>query len=210
MVKNCLKLAILLTIIVATPIFVLRALPYSDRAVAALIQENCPAPCFMRIRPGMTTMQEAVYYLQSHPWVANGRDGFSSQVRSAVFYDAGLPRTIIDVRWTEGAPQWIDGTQRGAVLVEDRDVLDIAVGTHLSLGEIVLAFGDPDESWFLASNSPSGRRFEYIAWYETERMLVSAEGLCPTRRYYTFPVRIRFRPASPGHSESASKASVCR
>ena len=210
MVKYCLKPAILLTVILALPIFVLRALPYEDHMIRDLISETCPAPCFMGIRPGVTTMQEAVYVLQSHTWVANGRDGFSALVRSAVFYDAAIPRTTIEMRWSAAAPSWINGEQRGSITVEDRGVRDINIETHLSLGEMMLAFGEPDDSWFIISSHTSGRRFEYIAWYASERMLIRAEGLCPLRRYYNFPVHILFRPDAPGHSEIVSKASVCR
>lgn len=209
MAKHCRKWAILLTIIFALPIFILRALPYEDRASRALVQENCTAPCFMNIRPGVTTMQDAVYVLGSHAWVANGSDGFSALVRSAVFYDAGIPRTVIDLRWSAAAPEWIDAAQPGGLSVEDREVLDVMVETHLSLGEIILAFGEPDESWFVASNNSSVRRFEYRAWYASEGMLVIAPGLCPVQHYYHSPVRIHFHPDSQVPSETVPRASVC-
>jgi hypothetical protein len=210
MLNVIVRAGFLLAVVFALPILVIRAMPYHDRINGALVADDCPSPCFLGIRPGVTTMQGAVYLLQAHPWVSNGRNGFSSQVLSAVFYDAGLPRTSIGVGWTENAPPWIDGAQRSAVTVEDREVLNIAVGTHLSLGEIVLAFGDPDESWYIVSNSGNRRRFEYIAWYATERMLITTEGSCPMWHYYTYPTRILFRPQPPGTSESVSKASVCR
>jgi hypothetical protein len=209
MLKYGLKLAILLTILFALPIVLIRAQPYDDRVSRALIQENCPAPCFMRVRPGVTTMRDAVYLLQAHAWVANGREGFSALVRNAVIWDAALPRTVIGLRWSEAVPEWIDQAERGALTVEDREVLDISIATHLSMGEIILAFGEPDQSWFTRSNSTSGRRFGYIAWYATQRLLISTEGFCPARHYYDYPVRVIFRPDSPGLSESASKASVC-
>lgn len=209
MLKVSVRAAFLLAVVFALPILVIRAMPYHDRINGTLIAENCPAPCFLGIRPGVTTMQEAVYLLQAHPWVSNGVNGFSSQVRAAVFYDAALPRTSIGVGWTENAPVWIDPTQRGAVMVEDREVLNVMVGTHFSLGEIILTLGEPDETWYVTSSSLLGRQFEYIAWYGAERMLITAEGLCPMRDYYHLPVRIDFLSQPLVASESVSKALVC-
>jgi hypothetical protein len=210
MLSLSVRVAILLAVVFALPLFAIRALPYHDLVNAALVFENCSPPCFLGIRPGVTTMPEAVSLIGAHDWVANGPDDFPSFIKDAIRHGAVIPRTVIEWRWNETVPEWIDGVQRGTVTVEDTDVLNVSIETRLSLGEIVLAFGDPDESWYIASNSANGRRFEYIAWYALERMLITTEGSCPMWHYYNYPVRILFRPEPPGTSESVSKASVCR
>jgi hypothetical protein len=210
MVKSCLKRTILLTMIFAPPILLIRALPYDDRAIHVVSQQNCSAPCFMGIRPGTTTMEGAVHILAAHDWVASSTDDFPALVREAIFFGAAVPRTIIDWRWSEGVPEWIDGTQDGAMLVENREVLDLIIQTRLSLGEIILALGNPDASWFVASNTSSGRRFEYSAWYASDGMLVTTEAWCPMQHYYYLPVRIIFRSDSPGPIEAVPQESVCR
>jgi hypothetical protein len=200
---------LVLTALWLLPILLIRAQPYEDRAGPALAAKDCPSPCFMGIRPGVITMRDAIYILQSHPWVANGPYGFPAHVRDAVFFDAALPRTTINLRWTPALPAWIDTAQTGGLMVEDWDVLGLTIGTHLSLGEIFLAFGDPDEARFAAAEGASGRRFAYSAWYAGLGLFISAEGLCPTRHYYDIPVRVLFRPESPGFSESVPKDAVC-
>ncbi|MBZ0299691.1 MAG: hypothetical protein K8J31_08130, partial [Anaerolineae bacterium] len=76
MLKYWLIAAALLTATCALPIFAIRAQPFEDRAVQALVQPDCPPPCFMGIRPGVTTMREAVSMLPANAWVANGPDEF--------------------------------------------------------------------------------------------------------------------------------------
>jgi hypothetical protein len=161
----------------------------------------------MGIRPGVTTMEEAINLLQLHPWVANSTGGFSAQLRSAA---NSIPRTAIGVRWSALVPEWIDGGRGASVALEDGDVEDLMTDTHLSLGEIVLTFRAPDESWYVASNSSAGQRFVYVAWYAREGMVISTEGSCPIWDYYNLPVRVRFRTDSPRLSDSTTKSAVCR
>jgi hypothetical protein len=190
--KQWLKLAFLLTIVFALPIFVIRGQHYDDRAARVLMTEDCSNPCFMGIHPGATTMQAAVSILASHTWVANRAEDFPSRVRDAIYYGAAVPRINLEWRWSATLPEWIDGTQRGRLTLEDREVKDITVDTHLSLGEIILAFGDPDETQFAASNAVIGGGFEYVAWYASEGMFISAEGACPIRHGITCPYRYIF------------------
>jgi hypothetical protein len=207
MLKFCLKTMLLLTIIFVFPIFIIRAQPFADRVFPALIREDCPLPCFMGMRPGATTIDAALYIFGSHEWSANSSEDFPAQVRYAVMYDAVLPRTIMNWRWSDSIPGWIDDTQPGSIMVEDLEILDITVETYLSVGEIFLAFGTPDQSLYFASNN---RRFGYIGWYASQGMLISAEGFCPAHNYYHFPARVSFRHESRGFSEAALTAAVCR
>jgi hypothetical protein len=48
-----LKPALLLTLIFTLPIAAIRAQPYEDRVTPILIDDDCPSPCFMGIRPGV-------------------------------------------------------------------------------------------------------------------------------------------------------------
>lgn len=210
MIRYCLQAALLLTALLALPILVIRAQPYEDRALHALMSENCRMPCFMGIRPGVSTMQEAVYALEAHDWTTMRVIELPSQVQAAVFYDAGVPRTLISWRWSPELPAWIDTSQRGALMLEDRGVRDMRVSTHLRLGEIVLAFGEPDEAYFSRLNTRVKGQFEYSAWYAREGMVVMIEGFCPLRHSYAAPVRILFRPDAPRLSEVIPAEAVCQ
>jgi hypothetical protein len=204
--KLWLKSAPLLAALLICPIFVIRAQPYSDRAGSALLLADCPAPCFMGIRPGSTSLDAALYKLSSHSWSASRSEDFPAQVRHAVMDNAVLPRTIMTWRWSAALPAWIDDTHPGSVMVEDRAILDITFDTDLLLGEIFLAFGAPDQSlYFLSSNHHLG----YIGWYADLGMVVSAEGFCPAWHVYHFPARISFRDPSRGFPEVAASPSTC-
>ncbi len=209
MLKLWYPFALALIVVFALPILVIRTQPFEDRAAHALTQADCPAPCFMGIRPGFTTMQEAVYGLEAHEWVSTRVEEMPGHVQAAVYFDAGVPRTFIQWRWSTDLPAWIDAAQRGGLTLEDRQVQDVLVNTHLRLGEIVLAFGDPDETWISVFTRDFRRRFEYTAWYASEGLLVLATGTCPTRHYFDLPVSIRFRPNAPRVTEGYMPSAAC-
>lgn len=208
MMKYWLRPVLLLTLLFALPIYGVRMQPYEDRAALALMQEQCSAPCFMGIRPGTTKMSAAYYILADHDWVANQPDEFPSLIRDSALIGAWVPRTVVHWRWDTTIPEWIDGGQGGALTVEDQDVRDVSIDTRLLLGEILLTFGNPDESLFAATAGPAGRGFEYSAWYAEAGMFVSVRGACPARGYYTLPVQIRFRPAVHDTSGTDSDTSL--
>ncbi|MCX9076566.1 MAG: hypothetical protein OIN84_01175, partial [Candidatus Methanoperedens sp.] len=163
--------------------------PYEDRVVPALIHDDCPMPCFMGIRPGITSIDAAVYRLTTHAWSSSSEADFPAQVRYAVMYNAVLPRTLMNWRWSEAPPDWIDRTELGGVLVEDRDVLNLTIRTNLSVGEFFLAFGAPDASSFLESYN---HEYRYTAWYARLGLFISAQGPCPVWHSPHFPVHVSF------------------
>jgi hypothetical protein len=66
------KLALIVALIFAAFIAAIRAQPYDDSELRAfLTPEGCPAPCFMGIRPGVTTMEESLVILEGHEWVGD-------------------------------------------------------------------------------------------------------------------------------------------
>jgi hypothetical protein len=203
-----LKLAFVMTTIFALFIVVIRVLPDDDRATSLLTHENCPSSCFLGIHPGETTMREAVYYLDGHPWVATRAESLPSLVQQAVFYDAAIPRISIQWQWSVAIPEWVNATQPGRLTLENREVREMAIDTNLSLGEIMLALGEPDDARFSASTTQIGH-FEYSAWYAAEEMLVRGEGVCPIWHYYKLPVQIHLRPDKPKLPQLVAKAFVC-
>ena len=208
--KFILKLTVLLTVVFALSAFLIHAQPFSDRALTALMYEGCLTPCFIRIRPGSTGMNEAVQLLGNHDWVANSTTEIPRPIRDAIFYGSLVPRTIFEWRWSESLPDWLNGDERGTIIFEDSGVFDLTISTRLRLGEIFLAFGQPDEASYIATSSIRGQRFQYTAWYADERMVVMSEGRCPLPGYYDAPVRIRFRSVPPRLDSEDSKFSICR
>jgi hypothetical protein len=203
------KPALILTLLFTLPVFIFHLFPYDERAGHVLIQEDCAAPCFLGIQPGITTMQGAVYKLDGHDWVATNADNFPSQVQQAVYFDAAVPRIQVQWRWSAALPDWIDETENGGLTFEDRGVREITLNTHLSLGEILLAFGEPDESQISPVFTADTSGFQYMAWYADEGMVIGATSPCPIWNIYTAPVWIRFRPDAPTLPEMAPKDTVC-
>lgn len=205
MLRLAMRCVLVLMALWLLPVLLIRAQPYHDRA-SALVQENCAMPCFLRVRPGATTMSEAVAIVGGHEWVANGPFGFPAHVRDAALFQAIIPRTLIQLRWTDALPEWIDEAHNGILLVEDQRVLSLMIDTRLSLGEVLIALGDPDQSWY---SSPGRQQFAYSAWYAGKSLFITTQGQCPTWRYYDFPVRVAFRPDVPVVYESVPRQAVC-
>lgn len=209
MIKYWLKPALLLTLILALPIVVIRAQPFDDRVTRLLSEEDCKTPCFIGILPGVTVMSAAVYGLDGHEWIASRFENFPSQVQQSIHFDARVPRITFRWRWSETVPAWINATQPGSLTVEDRGVKDVMIDTYMSLGEIFLAYGEPDEAVFIPDNSGLPR-FEYTAWYANEGMLIQSEGACPLWRYYDFPARIMFRTSPLWNDTVVTSDSPCK
>jgi hypothetical protein len=69
------KLTLLSFTVFAAVMLLIRAQPYDDHELRALLMpENCAMPCFMGIRPGVTTMDEAVKLLKVSGWVGEIQD----------------------------------------------------------------------------------------------------------------------------------------
>ncbi len=198
---------ILIVTILISIISLIQLQHYENRGVHGLLHENCPSPCFMGIRPGWTNMQDAYYLLAAHSWVANSADEFPSLLRESSLIGASIPRTIVRWRWSTLHPEWINGAVQGTITLQDRDVLNMAIETQLSLGEIILALGLPDEAHFMALGTASDQRFGYTAWYADEGLLIQTEGVCPIRHRYELPVRILF--SSQALPEAAPMTALC-
>jgi hypothetical protein len=204
------RLATLMTLILTLPILVIRAGHFENRATSGLVQENCLAPCFMGIRPGWTSMRDTYYLLAAHDWVANSAQEFPSLLRESSLIGAGIPRTMVRWRWSAQQPDWIDEAVQGAVILQDRDVLSIHIETSLLLGEIILAFGHPDEWRVVRSDSQGGQSFDYTAWYAREGLLIRAEGICPSWQRYHRPVRIIVSAQRPVIPHDILQETICR
>ena len=75
------RLILILTFVLALPIFIIRAQPRNNDSVLDLLSgvNDCLQPCFLGIRPGVTTVDEALSILQLHDWVAEARMNASGQ-----------------------------------------------------------------------------------------------------------------------------------
>jgi hypothetical protein len=72
LIRFHLKFALVITTLCTLTLAAIRAQPYDDSELRAFLlpPEGCAAPCFMGIRPGVTTGDEAIAILERTGWIA--------------------------------------------------------------------------------------------------------------------------------------------
>jgi hypothetical protein len=159
----------------------IRAQPYYDSELRAFLlpPEGCEAPCFMGIRPGVTTVDEAIAILKATGWVGNIRNllqprGCNNSVTGEVGWD-----------WSGEQPYWIDDSTIGKIVVIDDVVLLISVSTRISFGQVHLTLGTPTTTDFNTTRRAdvyAGRlRIDYREFYPINNLEFSSNYLCPSK-----------------------------
>src|SRR5678816_3271580 len=69
MLRFYLRLTFLPVLVLTVATLLIHTQPYDDRELRqVLLPEGCPAPCFLGIRPGVTTGDDAIKLLQQSGW----------------------------------------------------------------------------------------------------------------------------------------------
>lgn len=159
---------------------IIHAQPYDERAPVAVLRPiNCRAPCFMSIRPGITTIDQAIDLLRRNLWV--------SQV------DA-IPNELhpnqISWRWNAKAPEFLqrsDTSYDGQILATtDRKVSWIRFNTTLEIGAIPQILGNPQDDAIIvvsAGNIPAppdpSNSAIVMYWFRPLHLSASVVRSCP-------------------------------
>ena len=172
--RPLLTASLVLTLLFVVCITLIRAQPYDDSELRAFLtpSDGCPMPCFMSIRPGVTTADEAVALLEAHEWVGevytyrNLEDG---QI------------ALINWSWTEKKSSFIDPSQVASIHAVDRVVADISIPTNFSLGENWLVWGQPaDTSYVVGLGSLDTPLYlQIFSTYSDVPMNITASMDCP-------------------------------
>jgi len=130
MTHSLLKLALPLIVLFTIPLLLIRAQPYDDANLRAFLTppDGCPAPCFMGIQPGVTTVRAGGDRLKTNPSIA------SIQAVSFQLYDVQFAG---DRGAVPTAKVYLLATPD--VRVERVNLFD----TGIPLSRILLAFGRP-------------------------------------------------------------------
>ncbi|MBI1278949.1 MAG: hypothetical protein GC179_12545 [Anaerolineaceae bacterium] len=128
-----LRLTVLWLIICAALLIGIRHQPYDDYALRQLLlPDNCPMPCSMGVRPGVTTMDEAFTILKSNVWIEEIRQ------------DSGT----IQWTWSDLSPPIVDRNYRG--YIQHSNVPDelccvgsVKFNSRFALGDLYLLLGEP-------------------------------------------------------------------
>jgi hypothetical protein len=168
-----LKFIALLSSLFLLPILTIRARPYDDSELRTLLAPDCPAPCFMHIRPGVTPLLEAIDILETHEWV------------SAVNHSGPEnPTQIIWWVWSDKRPAFIDPLVPGRLNVIGGTADRIRVDMNVSYGEMALIVAMPDKH-FLTDVNDNGI-CEYMTFYQQNNSVME---------FYNI-IRLPIKPAS--------------
>ncbi len=121
-------------------LLLIRAQPYDDHELRALLMpEGCEMPCFMGIRPGVTTVDEAVKILERNNWfqaihVSNSVGSITPSLTIQWEWSQTAPQSL-KTKWIKYKPNWI--REEGGVIVE------IHLGTNFTLADVWLLLGTP-------------------------------------------------------------------
>ncbi len=162
-----LQLIALPLVLFATVMLLIRVQPYDSADLhAVLIPADCQMPCFMGIRPGVTTDAEAVKRLQASGWAQSITRLTNSD------YD------LIQWGWNGKQPAWIDPQISPSLKTEKRVVMSISVNTRAALGDLELSFGRASQNIALLTDTGSGAWLQYVAYYPQVGVVLSANTLC--------------------------------
>ncbi len=127
------KTALVLTTIFSLLVVVIPAHPYDFGPTRALFMPTvgCAMPCFLGIRPGETTLDDARALLNRHPWVA----------MTTVYRDTGGQVRNMTWDWNGQQPQALGSA--GVIDLRDNIVTQLKLRTDVPFAEIWLAFGQP-------------------------------------------------------------------
>ncbi len=168
MCSAILKLMFLPTLLFMVVIGFIRAQPYNDHGVQALLSptDECAAPCFLGIEPGVTPIDTVLARLEASEWIEDVE----------IFYGNTLTSTgNIRIQWTWSGqqPAYINGDVGGRIAVSPNGVvLSIVVFTHTQLAD-----------WFLYQRpdilvSMSGRHdVLHMVGYGQQQVLLSVNTL---------------------------------
>ncbi len=126
--------------------------------------------CFLGIRPGQTTLTEAITILHQHEWVVS--------VTPRVFYDY-YQVAYQHFAWRDprvpDAPIW-----RGELIAEDSVIDNVRLESEMMLGELWGALGSPGivAHQGQANNQSSSTLLSYL-FFTDHTMLVSRSSACP-------------------------------
>ena len=184
------RYAVTLTAFFLLPVLLIHAQPDDSGTIKAFLAlpEGCPAPCFMGIRPGETTLSELGTILNHQAWIVPG----------SAYNPEFLGGSLYTWRWTETAPSWIEHTAESAVLVSGQQVTSIVIETTIPWGKLLLSLGRPDR--YRLRVKEAGRSgfpdalAQGLSWYADSQMEVITAGVCwrDSNNMYEWPVRLRF------------------
>jgi hypothetical protein len=183
MTRLILRAAAVLIGLFAACIALIHAQPYDDSQLRAFFTPavNCPHPCFMGIRPGVTTVEEAMAILEAHDWIAGVNRYEATDGRGV---------TSLTAAWSGAQSDFIDDSEELWMGVEDNIVQGVFVSTRIPLARIWLLFGVPEYSGVSERPIPETTRPSagfYAVHFDMDSVFVFGD-FCPIEFVWNEPV----------------------
>lgn len=150
MCRLLLRPVLLLALLAALPILLIRAQPYDDSELRAFLlpPAGCPVPCFLGIRPGVTTSDDAAAMLGAQ----------------ALTVDRISPNPPSGVRFRGSSSYGLVEPSVFSYMHVENDVIQwMRIQTNISLGEVWAAFGQPD--WGARAHTSGSSLIHYTIGY---------------------------------------------
>jgi hypothetical protein len=180
MLRFYVRLVIAPVLLLASIMGLIRTQPYDERKpIAVLVPVTCRTPCFMGIRPGVTTIDQAILLLKQNDWV-----------RQVIAMPNEIHPNQVGWLWSENAPDYLekgkDYFDGQLFLSTDRKVSGIGFDTTLKMGDIPPILGNPQQDGLIVAGmviAPDPRMNVIVElWFPAHHLAVSAIQSCP---YYT-------------------------
>ena len=175
-------IALICTLLFFLIIEMIRAPSYTPDDLQGVLLDmgDCQKPCWQQIRPGVTTVSEALSLLQKHGWIDE------------------IMRNDELIEWTWSGQQsaLIDGSQPGSLRIQGGVVVSVRMMMAVGVGDFALLLGYP---YWHSTNRTSGHA-EIGLNYPNEYLSLNIAITCPTTRaqfWLTHPqVELRSFPRS--------------
>ena len=159
--------AVIFSLVYAVMLLI-HAQPYDNHLLRQLLlPEGCPAPCFMGIRPGLTTADDAMKILSATGWV----DQYHYEQSSA----------HLSIKWNDKRPAWLaNGDLYGgsALWIQDGVVVQVGLQTNIRLGDIQLVEGQSRFQLISLDYYDLRSVLVYAAAYPDKNMSISVSRDC--------------------------------
>ncbi len=168
-----LRLILIPTALFTIVLILIHAQPYDDHELRELLlPEGCPAPCFMGIRPEVTTMDEALQILRANDLVK----------------DVQSYATVIGWKWNNVKSIWNDSRGGKIIAKSDSQLVDtIILYTNISIGEVQLTLGSPDMEIVGIPQGNANPYVGYVGIYQQYGLGMQTEVSCKNAEPFKSP-----------------------
>lgn len=147
------------------------ARPYDDGGLRDLLMPSgCEMPCFLGIRPGVTTRDEVIAILESHEWIGVVHDDESGSIIRAYWSPTMQSKPASSANngvVAVTAPYWQETI--GLVRLHN---------SPFRLGELLLSLGAEYKAYYELDTRSSGKFYWMRLHYPLSNLLISLDAYC--------------------------------